>query len=204
MTEERGGGVTSGFLTGKLVKLREYRESDAEKVCEYMNDLEVRKFVAIRYYPFLCSLEEVREWIRQQKSDFANGSYAFAIDAISAVNTNETSVYIGGCGINNFNSFSRVASIWISIANKNYWGMGYGTEALQLLLRFIFLQMNVQKVGLGVNDDNERAIAFYKKNGFQEEGRLRRNYFQSGSYHDTIIMGLLVEEWQEKFGAKLF
>ncbi|MDR2337544.1 MAG: GNAT family N-acetyltransferase [Deltaproteobacteria bacterium] len=203
MTDQKISSITPLLLEGKLVRLRALQESDIDKCLAFINDQEVRAFTGASY-PFPFSYEEQMEWIRSQKSNFAKGCYTFAIDALKPKPSTEDdslgrgACYIGNCGINVFNNVSRVALISITIGDKNYWGSGYGTEALQLFLKFIFLGLNAQKIELCVNDFNERAIACYKKLGFVEEGRLRRSRFVCGKYCDIVRMGLLFEEWQQQ------
>ena len=76
-----------------------------------------------------------------------------------------------------------------------YTGRGYGSEAMKILVSFIFLEMNIQRVALTVFAYNERAIASYKKIGFLEEGRLRQHLFRSGQYHDVVQMAVLRDEF---------
>ena len=42
-----------------------------------------------------------------------------------------------------------------------------------------------------VIDNNERAINFYKKSGFNEEGRLKEFIHKNGEWHDAIVMGII-------------
>jgi RimJ/RimL family protein N-acetyltransferase len=88
-----------------------------------------------------------------------------------------------------------VAVVGIFIGDKNYWGKGYGTDAMSVLVKFIFEQMNIHKVKLNVFSYNERAIKSYEKCGFKVEGVLRQEIFRDGKYYDEIIMGLLKEEY---------
>jgi len=74
------------------------------------------------------------------------------------------------------------------ILNKNYWGKGYGTDAMKVLMKFIFEDMNMNKIRLSVFSFNERAKRCYEKCGFQVEGILKKEIFKEGKYYDEIIM----------------
>jgi RimJ/RimL family protein N-acetyltransferase len=84
-----------------------------------------------------------------------------------------------------------VLGLWIG---RPYWDRGYGTDAVRVLCRFAFREMNLQRVGLSVYDINPRGVRAYEKVGFKEEGRRRRGHFADGRYVDVIVMGLLAEE----------
>ncbi|MDU7477465.1 MAG: GNAT family protein, partial [Paenibacillus macerans] len=73
---------------------------------------------------------------------------------------------------------------------------GYGREAIELMKRFVFERLNLNRLELEVLDFNERAYRCYLGCGFKEEGRLRQKEFKNGKYSDLIIMSVLVEEFR--------
>ena len=81
--------------------------------------------------------------------------------------------------------------------DPQHWAKGYGTETLQLLLRFAFMEINLHKVQLTVFAYNERALALYSRAGFVREGTYREFIRRDGQRFDMILMGLLESEWQE-------
>ena len=97
-----------------------------------------------------------------------------------------------------FNADRRIGTVevGIGIGEKAYWGAGYGREAMRLLLAHLFTDLGFQRVELETWSGNERAIRSYASCGYQIEGRLRRAELVEGVYYETIIMGLLREEWQ--------
>lgn len=116
-------------------------------------------------------------------------TYSFAIETL------EEHKYIGGCGVNSVDWKNSIVVVGIFIGDKDYWSKGYGTDAMQILIKFIFNEMNINKIKLQVFSFNERAINSYKKCGFKVEGVHRQEIFRNGKYHDDIIMGLLREEY---------
>ncbi len=80
---------------------------------------------------------------------------------------------------------------------REYQRRGYASEAIRLVLRYFFEELRYQKVTVEIYDFNEASIKLHEKLGYQHEGRERRVYFTRGEYHDSLIMGLTVEEWRE-------
>lgn len=78
-----------------------------------------------------------------------------------------------------------VMAIGIAIGNKNYWGKGYGTDALNTLLRLLFNEHNARKVLLNVF-------------GFKEEGRLKEQIYREGKYQDGVVMALFKKDYLKK------
>ena len=72
---------------------------------------------------------------------------------------------------------------------------GYGTQALQMLLRFAFAELNLFRVTARVTEYNEGAIALLKKFGFVEEVRRRQALERDGRHWDLFVFGLLKDEW---------
>ena len=176
---------------GKLVKLRAYREEDIERAVEFINDEETKKFLDTAI-PFPITKWQEEEWIKSRKSN-KDFTYDFAIEDL------ETGKYIGGCSINHCDVKNRNCTIGIMLGDKDYWGRDYGSDALKVLIKFIFEEVNMDKIKLGVFSFNARAIACYKKCGFKECGRRRKSEFIDGKYYDRISMDILKEEFTDKY-----
>lgn len=171
---------------GSKVRLREYRREDAYLAQKYMNDAEIKMLLAPGI-PFPITFEEEEKWVMSNVS--SKNEYSFAIETL------EDNKYIGGCGINALDWKNSIATVGIFIGDKNYWSMGYGTDAMKVLINFIFNEMNINKIKLNVYSFNKRAVKSYEKCGFKIEGTLRQEIFRNGQYHDEYVMGLLREEF---------
>lgn len=92
---------------------------------------------------------------------------------------------------------------WIrfGIGSKNDQRKGYGSQALQMLLRFAFAELNMFRISAAVPEYNEAAIALLKKFGFVEEVRRRQALDRDGRRWDMLVFGLLKDEWQESASA---
>jgi RimJ/RimL family protein N-acetyltransferase len=95
--------------------------------------------------------------------------------------------------------------VWvgIGIGERDYWGKGYGTDAMKLCLQYAFMELGAQRVSLGLLEYNARALKSYEKAGFKLEGRMRQEMLREGKRTDTLWMGILRDEWlQMQNGAK--
>jgi RimJ/RimL family protein N-acetyltransferase len=96
------------------------------------------------------------------------------------------------------NWIGRNAFVGLGIGNRKDWGKGYGTDAMKIMLRFAFTEINLNRVTLTVFEYNPRAIRSYEKAGFQHEGRLRGALLRDGKRWDMLYMGILRDDWMEK------
>jgi RimJ/RimL family protein N-acetyltransferase len=81
------------------------------------------------------------------------------------------------------------------LVDANRWGQGFGIDIMQTTLEACFEGWGVHRVGVRVEEDNERALALYGRLGFTEEGRLRQAAFCDGRHADVLLFSLLAEEW---------
>lgn len=173
---------------GKLVRLRPYNKEDLPLRMEYINNPEIVSRLTPEV-PYPVTLYEEEKWYQSITAE--SDIYKFAIETL------EDGKFIGGCSINHISWKNRVAAIGIFIGDKAYQSKGYGTDALTVLIDFVFQQMNINKISLCVYSFNVSAINCYKKLGFQVEGVLRQEIYKDGKYFDKILMGLFKQEYDE-------
>lgn len=138
--------------------------------------------------PRPLSMEQLLSFHDQSQSQSSPNSVSFAIEADGQ--------YIGHCGLHNFDHVARTCELGIEISNRDYWGQGYGRDAVRVLLKYAFEHHNVQRIWLNTHSENERAIRCYLACGFVEEGRLRQHLWIAGRYVDRVVMGILRDEAQ--------
>jgi RimJ/RimL family protein N-acetyltransferase len=108
----------------------------------------------------------------------------------------------------------KAAIQWIEWANGNGFlrvgigaaedrRKGYGTQALQMLLRFAFAELNLFRVSAIVPEYNQGAIALMKKFGFVQEVSRRKSLERDNRRWDLYVFGLLRDEWQEQAQAAI-
>lgn len=78
---------------------------------------------------------------------------------------------------------------------------GYGSQALNMLLRYAFGELNLYRVTAVTPAYNEGAIRFFQKFGFVEEVRRRKAIHRDGEFWDLVSFGLLNSEWREQASA---
>lgn len=173
------------LLRGDLLRLAPLVRADAADMARWYQDGEYMRLMdAAIAMP--RSVEDVEGMIDEWRKK--GRVFAFRRIADDAL--------VGAGGYDDILPSHRVA--WIAIGlGREYWGQGYGTEAMRLMLRFGFTELNLHKVQLTVFSYNERAQALYRGLGFQQEGVFREYLWRDGERHDMILMGLLVREWQE-------
>jgi RimJ/RimL family protein N-acetyltransferase len=104
-------------------------------------------------------------------------------------------LHIGNIGLHRIDLKNRTAVLGIFIGEKDFWGKGYGREAIRVMLRYAFFELGLNRVELETFDFNERAMRCYKAVGFKEVGVRRKAFFRDGAFHDLVLMDLLAAEF---------
>ncbi len=94
------------------------------------------------------------------------------------------------------------SSLKIAIGDPAERGKGYGGDALLLMLRFAFQELNLYRVSAVVAEDNPGALKFFTTYGFVEEVRRRDALMRDGQTWDSIHLGLLRREWLANSGTE--
>ncbi|MGL4449687.1 MAG: GNAT family N-acetyltransferase [Sarcina sp.] len=176
------------IFTGSKIILRSYKKEDLKKALEYINDYKITKNLSLDAI-FPVSLEAEEEFIKRSCEKKIDMTYNFALESI------ETGEYIGGCGINKTDLKNRNCTIGVFIGDQELWGQGYGTDAMEVLIHYIFNELNFEKIKLSVYSFNDRALKCYTNLGFIEEGRLKKEIFREGKYYDVILMAMFREDY---------
>lgn len=81
------------------------------------------------------------------------------------------------------------------IIDPAHQGKGYASKATQLAMEYAFSILNLYKLYLVVDSENEKAIYIYTKLGFKQEGVLQQEFFVNGEYRDVIRMCIFQQQF---------
>lgn len=88
--------------------------------------------------------------------------------------------------------------VGITLYDPAYWGQGIGTEALALWTMYLFHTTDIVRLDFATWSGNVGMMRVGEKLGFTLEGRFRKARIVRGEYFDSVVMGVLREEWEEQ------
>ncbi len=180
-------------LAGTLIRLVAFDpEKDAETMARWNQDSEFQQLLSSGPAT-LWSPKQIKEWTEKHLDEIFNFS----------IHTLEDDRSIGFVDLSGIDWVAGNAWVGIGIGERELWGKGYGTDAMNAVLRFAFEALNLRRVSLDVFEYNERAYQSYRKCGFKDEGRMRQWMQRGGERYDLIYMGILREEWEARQQAEL-
>ena len=179
--------MNANLFTGQLVRLAALdAEASAEQFARWDRDMEYLRLLDSDPRRLLTAKQITAEI---EKQEAAGQEIAFVIRTLA------DDQMIGFVGLDGISWPHGDSFVGIGIGDRAYWGKGYGTDAMRVLLRYAFTELNLFRVSLNVFDYNQRAIRSYEKAGFVIEGCQRQALRRDGQYHDLVFMGVLRDEW---------
>ena len=106
------------------------------------------------------------------------------------------SLIIGYCELFGYNRKSQSANLSRVIISPVHRNKGYAQVMIKSVLKFGFVELGLNRIGLGVFDFNKPAIKCYKNAGFKLEGTIRESAKVGDNYWNCHLMSILRKEWQ--------
>lgn len=186
----------SDILQGKLIRLSAMEADEAGKAfSRWSRDSEFMRLFnsdAAR----TISITKEKKWIEKELEEQSASLYWFSIRKL------DDNTLLGEIDLYVHNWSARDTFVAIGIGERDFWDKGYGTDAMNVILRYAFTEINMKRVSLGVFEYNPRAIRSYEKTGFRHEGRIRGLLNREGKRWDMLSMSILREEWMEQHDNK--
>jgi RimJ/RimL family protein N-acetyltransferase len=154
------------LIRGELVQLRRKRLSDAPADFGWRSDPELASFDAAG--PLRSTYEDYLTLYKEELQ--YPGPYRHML----AIETRDGR-HIGNVMYYNIDERRGEAELGITIGAREYWGRGFGREAVSIFVRFIFDSTPLRRVYLNTLEWNGRAQRAFEAAGFRVCGRRRRD-----------------------------
>ena len=166
--------------------LRPLREADAAFVFTLFTDA---KFMQFGTTPPFSNLDEAQALIARDTAAMASGErLRLGIERLG----DQTLIGLGT--LFKFDTECRSAEIGYGLIS-HAWGKGYMHEALVALLRYGFLELQLNRIEADIDPRNTASAKSQTRCGFMQEGLLRESCMVNGELTDSARYGLLHREW---------
>lgn len=196
---ESTGCSTPILKTDRLI-LRQFADSDASRIHHLVNDKEVA--YTTHYIPYPYPEGAAEEWLKEHEQLVRVGE-AVVFAVCIAGKEIDTDKLIGSADAENQTEPLLIGTVGLAIANldhraelgywlgREYWGQGYGTEAVTAAIDFGFDALGLHRIFATHIQRNVASARVLKKVGFKREGVLRQHARKWGVFEDVICYGLL-------------
>jgi len=174
------------YLSSNRIYLRKLRKSDISKTyLSWLNDSQVCRFL----HAGTMSSD------KKDLLDYYNSFRGSKDNFLFAIITKKNNKHIGNVRLGPIERDHKRSEFGILIGDKKSWGKGFAFEVINVILKYAFERLNLNRINIYVVEKNKAALAVYKKAGFKIEGCMRKNYCLKEKYLNTLVLGMLKEEF---------
>ncbi|MFA5316368.1 MAG: GNAT family N-acetyltransferase [Dehalococcoidales bacterium] len=172
-------------LAGDKTRLRVKIFADAERDYQWQTDNEITYLDASR--PLRITFTQYLAEYLKTLSNPSPMRRFFAIETLDGE-------HIGNCTFYSIDRERGKAELGIMIGQREYWGKGYGTDAVNTMLGYIFNHTGLKRIRLKTLVSNIRARKCFLKCGFAACGQKNIEGYQ------FLLMEISHDRWLELAG----
>ena len=179
---------TMRLETDRLI-LRRFVETDIEDIFNnWSNDPEVTKF--LRWQPH-GDISVTRGFMEDKLLAYEKPDYY-----LWAMELKATGQVIGTIGVGRHNDGPRSATMGYAMG-RAWWNMGYMSEALGRVVRFLFEEVGMNRVEAQHDTRNPGSGRVMQKAGMTYEGTLRQSGMNNQGVCDEAYWAILASEYKQ-------
>jgi aminoglycoside 6'-N-acetyltransferase len=182
-----GADATPVPLTTGRLTLRLYRPEDLEPSLEYYGDPEVARYLLEDAWTREDAESRIAKRIARSGIDEPGSALALVVEHEDVV-VGDVALWTTG------DTVSRGEVGWVF--HPEHTGQGFATEAVRALLGLAFDYYEMHRVVAQLDARNERSARLCERLGMTREGHLRQDWWSKGEWTDTLVYGMLAEEWK--------
>lgn len=171
------------LLKGERVSFTPLQMENIYQHFDWNNDLELNR------------LDSVTPFVKETFGDFKRRfECMLAVDSQDSrdfeIHTDDGTL-IGVAYIANFCEHNRHCTAGITIGNREYWGKGYGRDAISLLMHHCFEDLSMHRISTETFEFNDAWRRLVKWAGFEREGLIAEYINVDGRFYDMELYGIL-------------
>lgn len=180
-----GNGFALTFHHTMNITVSSITRADLSERMRLLNDPRVNRYLFI---DTPITSDSTADWYNRVKKCARRLDFVFK---------DETGRTIAMAGLTEVHTAFSNAEFYIFV-NPDLHGLGIGTATTSWVLRYAFLVLEMNKVYLFTDPENEMSIRLYQKLGFIHEGTMRKQRMKNGVLRDKLLYGILRDEWNSK------
>jgi UDP-4-amino-4,6-dideoxy-N-acetyl-beta-L-altrosamine N-acetyltransferase len=166
------------------IKLKELEKEDIEMVRNWRNSTEVSSYL---YSNNIISGEQQVKWFEKNRIDSSCKYWIIMFDGkpLGLASLTEISKVFDSC-------------YWaFYIGDTSVRGQGIGSKVEYNVLKYVFEELNLNKLRCEVFVSNDNVIKMHEKFGFRREAFYREHCLKDEKYLDVVGLAMTKKEWQD-------
>jgi RimJ/RimL family protein N-acetyltransferase len=158
------------------ITIRKYTLNDLDELVKLGDNPNIAKFMMNRFpHPYT----------KEKGVEFIHRALSHSPTQLMAIDLNGK--FIGAIGVHPMDDvFSTNAEFgyWLG---EEYWGNGYATQAVKLMIDYVFANFNINRVFLRIFSNNTASLKLAEKTGFKLEAKFEKTVYKNGEFLDEFI-----------------
>ena len=164
------------IIVGEKIILRAIEPEDNSMLIDLINDPDTESMIGGKSWPV--------SWFEQQKWFEQACKNKEIFRCIISEKDNKKAV--GTLILSDIDLVNGVAQIHIKMDKNNGRGKGYGSDAINIAVKYAFNEMRLNCIYAQILEYNEISVHLFEKCGFEKEGVLKSRIFKNGKYHNLL------------------
>ncbi|GAA4415133.1 GNAT family N-acetyltransferase [Nibrella viscosa] len=165
-------------------RLRPWREGDEESLSRHASNRNIWNNVR-DFFPYPYTIRDAHSWVRSNRSYQNPTNLAIEVDGVAVGN-------IGFTIKDDIYRYNAEIGYWLG---EEYWGRGIMSEAIPVMVDYIFKNFQVNRIYACVLEGNTASMRVLEQSGFRPEAVLRKAAVKNNQPMDEHIFSLLREEY---------
>ena len=170
------------YIETPRLQLRKYSQDIADYIFKNYSDDQLKLFLNIG------TAKEMEKEKEQYSIGYSTYNKTFLYFHLLDKNSKRL---IGWCGYHTWYPKHSRAELGYEVFSKDDMGKGFMSEALDAVIKYGFLQMNLHRIEAFLASYNSPSMKLMEKFNFVKEGNLRKHYFVNGKMEDSLVFSLL-------------
>ncbi|MBC9929313.1 GNAT family N-acetyltransferase [Chitinophaga qingshengii] len=176
-------------LQSAQLVLRPITEKDTAALFSLFSNEEVTRYMDIDAFSNITEATQIITFFRERWEKQEGMRWAITFK--------EKDELIGTCGFHHWNKTHHKIELGYDL-QPAYWGKGIMTEAIPLALKFVYEELQFNRVEAFVDPVNGASSRLLGRLGFRHEGMLRDAFFEKGQFVDADLYSLLRREYDRE------
>ena len=165
-------------LCGLHIQLRALEPEDLQFLFDTEND---ESFLEVSHTQVPFSKFLLKQYLENAHQDIYEAKQLRLL-----IQENQNNEAVGMIDLFDFNPQHQRAGIGILIHQK-YQKSGFASEAIALLIKYCFTQLNLHQLYANITSDNSKSIALFEKHNFKKIGVKKEWIYTTGKFKDEIL-----------------
>lgn len=166
------------------ILIRNFEENDIETKIEWINNSKNNAFL---HYDIPLNYKDTLNWYKTKDK-------SKRIDCIIEYD----SIPVGLIGLLQIDRINMKAELYIAIGNEDYKRRGIAFKSINLVLKYGFSELNLNKVYLNVDAENTAACRLYEKLGLKQEGFFVQDLLHNNKLIDRKRYAIIRQNFIER------